>query len=1058
MNRALLRLLRRATGIASEEALARAIRAAAEAAPRSGSPPELAALLAGLGEVFDKVGSAYDQFDRDLDLRTRSLELASAELVGANERLREKYADLYQNAPVMLQSSDPQSRLTDVNDYWLARLGYARHEVIGRPVADFLAPASLQHMRDKVFPEFRRTGISTDVPCQMVRKDGTVIDVLISAFFEKDDRGVPVRSLAAIVDVTERTRIERLRGALHEISEAAHAAADLATLLRRIHGIIGDLLPAGNFFVALLDEAAGELRFPYFIDEHDAPPRARKLGAGGLTETVIRTGRSLRVTPDTLEDARAAGGTIPGTLAVDWLGVPLKCKGRTIGALAVQSYAGSVRYTPQDEALLQFVSEQVASAIDRLQSLTDLRHSEERLQRALEASRLALWDYDVATGSVYLSEAWATFLGGEPQPTVTTFAALAGMVPEEDRAAVWEAIAPALKGEKPNYSVEHRLRTPAGNTIWILSQGRVIERDAAGRALRAVGTNKDITDRKQAEEELRLAALVYQHSSEAMLVTDGENRIIAINPAFTQLTGYTAEEALGRTPRLLKSGRQPPSFYADMWRELQAKGHWQGEIWNRHKSGREFAEEVVINVIRGADGTVQRHVALFSDITQKKESENLIWHQANYDALTGLPNRRMFRDRLEHELRKAGRDGTVLAILMIDLDRFKEVNDTLGHDTGDALLAQAARRIRDCVRASDTVARQGGDEFTVILPEIERPEDVQFIAQKILAALAEAFPMGMERMFISASIGITLYPNDAKGSEDLIKNSDQALYAAKNAGRGRFSHFTPALQTAALARMRLTNDMRQALEEKQFTVQFQPVVSLSTGRVLKAESLIRWRHPTRGFISPSEFIPLAEASGMVVDIGAWMFREAARWVRRWREAGHADFQVSVNQSPREFQREGYSYSEWVGHLDALGLPGRSIVVEITEGLLLDASDEVKAKLLQLRDAGIEVALDDFGVGYSSLSYLKNLDIDYLKIDQSFTRNLAPGSSDMALCEAIVVMAHKLGLTVIAEGVETTAQRDLLQSIGCDFAQGYFFAQPMPGEDFEKYLATNPVIL
>ncbi len=307
-------------------------------------------------------------------------------------------------------------------------------------------------------------------------------------------------------------------------------------------------------------------------------------------------------------------------------------------------------------------------------------------------------------------------------------------------------------------------------------------------------------------------------------------------------------------------------------------------------------------------------------------------------------------------------------------------------------------------------------------------------------------------MFISASVGIALYPRDAVGIEDLFKHADQALYAAKAAGRSRFSYFTPALQVAALERMRLTNDLHAALEEGQFTLEFQPMIELATGRIRKAEALIRWRHPQRGSVSPAQFIPLAEASGLIVAIGNWVFREAARCVKRWRDAGHVDFQVSINQSPREFQRSGSSYADWVAHLAAIGLPGSCVTVEITEGLLLDASPEVLAMLLELRDAGIEVALDDFGVGHSSLSYLKNLHIDYVKIDQSFTRNLVAGSSDMAVSEAIIVMSHKLGIRVIAEGVETPAQRDLLFAAGCDYAQGNLFAAPMPAEAFERFLA------
>ncbi|MTV38619.1 EAL domain-containing protein [Duganella radicis] len=466
--------------------------------------------------------------------------------------------------------------------------------------------------------------------------------------------------------------------------------------------------------------------------------------------------------------------------------------------------------------------------------------------------------------------------------------------------------------------------------------------------------------------------------------------------------------------------------------------------------------EVSVNAIDAEAGNHPHHLCMIEDVTAKKQSEALIWQQANFDTLTHLPNRRMFLDRLAHDMLKSQRDRSRIALLFIDLDHFKEVNDTLGHQQGDVLLVDAARRISACVRKSDTVARLGGDEFTVILCELESTERVERIAQDILTRLLQPFELGAEQAFVSASIGITLYPDDALDVDNLLKHADQAMYAAKGAGRNRYSYFTPTLQVAALSRMRLTNDLRNALKGEQFELYFQPIVHLDSGAIHKAEALIRWNHPQRGVVSPMEFIPLAESSGLIVEIGAWVFRESARWVRRWRQEVHPDFQVSLNQSPLEFQREGLSYECWLAHLQSLALPGQSLVVEITEGLLLDASNSVSNRLLQLRDAGIQVALDDFGTGYSSLSYLKKFDIDYLKIDRSFTRNLAPDSSDMALSEAIIVMAHKLDLKVIAEGVETPEQRDLLAAAGCDYGQGYLFAKPMPAAQFDAFLRDNAI--
>jgi diguanylate cyclase (GGDEF)-like protein/PAS domain S-box-containing protein len=570
-------------------------------------------------------------------------------------------------------------------------------------------------------------------------------------------------------------------------------------------------------------------------------------------------------------------------------------------------------------------------------------------------------------------------------------------------------------------------------------------------------------ERRRARDEIRAGELRFRTMFDAApmgiaLIDAVSGQFRDINPRYLEISGRTLER--------MRAGTWADITHPDdVGHELALMARLNAGETTGFKSSPRLLRpdgcvvwlDMSVSAIAAAPGSHPHHLCMVEDVTDKKQAEALIWQHANFDSLTQLPNRRMFQDRLEQGMAKSLRSSDRLAILFIDLDHFKEVNDTLGHHQGDILLIDAARRIRACVRASDTVARLGGDEFTVILPDLDASARVDAIAQNIIDSLRAPFALGEEQAFVSASIGITFFPDDGNNVEDLLKQADQAMYAAKGAGRNRYSHFTPALQVAALNRMRLTNDLRSALRNNELAVHFQPIVHLRTGRIHKAEALIRWNHPQRGLVSPLEFIPLAEASGLIVDIGESVFRESARWIRRWRAEHDAAFQVSINQSPLEFQRDGDPYGGWRAHLRELGLEGQAIVVEITEGLLLDASSAVTDKLLQLRDAGIQVALDDFGTGYSSLSYLKKFDIDYLKIDRSFTRNLAPASSDMALSEAIIVMAHKLGLRVIAEGVETVEQRDLLLAAGCDYGQGYLFAKPMPAEQFDALLkAQSPV--
>jgi diguanylate cyclase (GGDEF)-like protein/PAS domain S-box-containing protein len=558
----------------------------------------------------------------------------------------------------------------------------------------------------------------------------------------------------------------------------------------------------------------------------------------------------------------------------------------------------------------------------------------------------------------------------------------------------------------------------------------------------------------QSDEALLLAALVFRNSSEAMIVTDADGIILDTNPAFSQTTGYSREEALGKNPNFLSAGIHGKTFYQAMWQAIHTTGHWRGEAWNRNKNGDLYIEELTINTIYNADHTVQRRVALFSDITQRKQSEESIWRQANFDPLTGLPNRSMFREQLKQEIKKAHRSGQMLAVFFFDLDRFKEINDSLGHEMGDALLKEAGRRLANCVRETDTAARLGGDEFTLIVSELDHLDSVERIAQEILKRMAEPFQLGEEQAFISVSIGITLYPQDAEDFEQLLKNADQAMYSSKRLGRSRYSFFTQAMQEKALLRSKLINDLRTALADRQFLVFYQPIVELASGDIHKAEALLRWQHPIRGLIAPDEFIPLAEESGLINEIGEWIFLEAAKQVAIWRSTYHASFQISVNKSPVQIKNRDSDHPPWHLQLQALGLPGQALVVEITEGLLLDAELSTREHLLDLRDSGIQVAIDDFGTGYSSLAYLKKFDIDYLKIDQSFTRELAVGSDALVLCEAIIAMAHKLSLKVIAEGVETEQQRLLLLSCDCDYAQGFLFAKPMPAEDFTRWLAND----
>ena len=605
---------------------------------------------------------------------------------------------------------------------------------------------------------------------------------------------------------------------------------------------------------------------------------------------------------------------------------------------------------------------------------------------------------------------------------------------------------------------EYRIRCDNGTVRWL--HGNAMPEPQADGAVLWHGFISDITERKQAEAAIRESEerwkLALDSTGDGVWDWYIQTGKEFFSPRLLQMCGYDgtdlenlSEEFDSRThpddmdalqrARADHFERRTPSYTIE--RRIRCKdGSWKWVL----------SRGMVIS--RDAKGLPLRMIGTFTDITHRKESEALIRQQAFYDSLTGLPNRRMLRDRLEQEIKQCNRDQQQLALIFIDLDHFKEVNDTLGHDQGDLLLVEAGRRIQACVRESDTVARMGGDEYTVILAELTDSFHLEGILQKILQTLSQVYQLGTEQVFVSASIGIALYPSDADHIENLLKSADQALYVAKGAGRNRFSFFTPALQEAAQTRVRLAGDLRTALQNHQFHVVYQPIIELATGAIHKAEAMIRWNHPTRGLVSPTTFIPIAESSGLIVEIGEWVFQQAAQQVRAWRQDLAPHFQISVNKSPVQFHHDGAGRTPWSAQLTAQGLPGDSIAVEITEGLLLNTSRQVVDTLLALRDAGIRVSLDDFGTGYSSLSYLQKFDIDFIKIDQSFVCHLIAESTELALCKAIIVMAHALGIQVIAEGVETAEQRDLLATVGCDFVQGYLYARPMRAADFDAFMA------
>ncbi|RQO83326.1 EAL domain-containing protein [Acidovorax sp. FJL06] len=580
-------------------------------------------------------------------------------------------------------------------------------------------------------------------------------------------------------------------------------------------------------------------------------------------------------------------------------------------------------------------------------------------------------------------------------------------------------------------------------------------RHADGSIHALCGISTDITERRKAEESLQIAATVFE-SFEGMIVTGPDQRILKANQAYARLTGYAVDELVGQTPRLLHSGRQDAAFYAGMHAALRATGMWQGEVWNRRKDGSEYPAWITITAVRSPEGGITHYVGTQTDISSRKAAEEEIRLLAFYDPLTGLPNRRLMTDRLQHSLVASARAGTGGALLFVDLDNFKDLNDTQGHELGDQLLRQVAARLTGCVRMGDTVARLGGDEFIVLLEGLsphahEAAAQAEMVGRTVLQALGQSYLLGGLAHHSACSIGIALYA-DARGSVDeLLKHGDMAMYQAKGAGRNTLRFFDPRTQANVTARTLLEAGLREGLRDGQFLLHYQAQISAHHG-VVGAEALVRWQHPLRGLVSPAEFIPVAEASGLIVPLGAWILRAACLQLVEWaRDARTAHWTLAVNVSARQF-RHSHFVDEVLGVLEETGANPQRLKLELTETLLLDDVEDTIERMEQLRGHGVGFSLDDFGTGYSSLSYLKRLPLDQLKIDQGFVRDLLTDADDASIARTIVTLAHSMDLGVIAEGVETREQRDMLASLGCHTWQGYLFGRPGPAAALQAVAA------
>jgi diguanylate cyclase (GGDEF)-like protein/PAS domain S-box-containing protein len=610
--------------------------------------------------------------------------------------------------------------------------------------------------------------------------------------------------------------------------------------------------------------------------------------------------------------------------------------------------------------------------------------------------------------------------------------------------------------EKNQFEVEYRYKKKNDEYLWVHSMGKM-QLNKSGDPIRLVGIIKDIDSRKKQEENLQLSASVIEHSNEGVMITDADNKIVSVNPAFSTITEYSPEEVIGKSPSILSSGLHNKEYYQRMWQQLEKHGFWADEIINKRKSGETYPQWLSIISINDKNNRPKNRVGVFSDLSDITQFKERLQYLAFYDQLTNLPNRSLLEERIQTSIALANREREKLAVLFIDLDRFKNINDTLGHRVGDDLLKFAADKLQGAIRESDTLARFGGDEFVIILHGIRSLTDAKMVADKILLIFdSDPFIREKHEIFISCSIGISLFPENGANCDELIKAADTAMYQSKHTGGHQYSIYMDKMSEHFLERLSMENDLRRSLEKNQLFLTYQPQIEVTTNKVIGCEALIRWNHPELGLVPPGKFIPLAEETGLIGIIGEYVLETAIEQAQKWYSEGHKDLRVALNVSSMQLRSPDINHLLAKVSSNAYAESCR-IELEITESTLMKQSDDILRLLQVMRENGVQISIDDFGTGYSSLSYLKQLPIDRLKVDRSFVRNIANDKDDAAIVSTIIAMANNLNLSVIAEGVETVEQLEYLSSHQCNEAQGFLYSHPLPPEELSEILKDGGII-
>ncbi len=989
-------------------------------------------------ELQEKIWERTDALERiNAELQIEIIEREQFER--ALRTSEERFRRAVDNLPALVALYDPERRIRFVNARALEMWELSEREVIGSTDGELFSAS----VTENYLPTLQRA-LRTRRP-QLVEAH---IDIrgrpftFVFNYVPLLDREGEVEEVLGIgYDVTERRRIEedlRIRHrelqTLNRISEIALTRRSLAAA----YDDIGTALQQATEFPAVLLETYDAERDRLVVQAArgtDDMPSERK--PDDTARHVLRSRKPL--VEHRLEGASALGAGLRTLLSV-----PMVVRDTVIGLISIAS-PDEAEVQERQVQLLAATANYIAVMTDRQRAEEALRESEAQRQRAEQFSLIMV----VRTGldgrwlrtTPRLSE-WLGFSESELQSM-----RVQDVTHPEDRHRTEEAFRGLRDGEIRSVDLEKRYLTKDGRPVWGSVNTSVIP-DAQGKPLHFLSYIRDITEQKRAEEELKLAARVFESSAEAIMILDAKRNIVNVNSAFSGITGYRHDEVVSRSPRLLDSGRHSEEFFRHMWERIEHQGQWQGELWGRRRNGQVFPALLNMGGVLDDRGHAINYVGIFRDITEIKQSQEQLERLANYDSLTGLPNRNLFYDRLKHGIDRARRVKKRLALLFVDLDNFKVINDTLGHDAGDELLKRVASRLGGSIRTEDTVARVGGDEFIVLLEEVEDIAAVAETARRINHSLFIPMNLNGECIDITGSIGISVYPDDGEEIGVLLKNADTAMYVAKEEGRNKYRFFTGGMNQKAIERLSMESALRRALERDEFFLVYQPQIAVGSGAEIGLEAAIRWDHPEQGVLRPDRFIPIAEATGQIDAIGEWVLRKVCQQIRTWDETGGVRHRVAINLSARQFRQPGIA-ENIIAALREYHVQPDDLEVELTETAVMQDPEETRQILNKLKEAGIHITIDDFGTGYSSLSYLKRFPIDRLKIDMSFVHDVVTDPDDAAISNAIIVMAHTLNVGVIAEGVETQEQLDFFASHGCDGIQGFLFSHPLSIEQLAE---------